>query len=261
MRITFEKYHGTGNDFVMIDIRNHAITEDPDMISQICHRRFGIGADGLILLGKSEDHDFSMRYFNSDGNESSMCGNGGRCITAFAKQLGIIQGETVFDAVDGPHRASILSESGDTFEVRLEMSDVTFSSWDKNDIFLDTGSPHLVRLCSNVKDLDVLSNGHRLRHDERFAPEGTNVNFIEGSGNGLSIRTYERGVEAETLSCGTGVTAAALAWAIRYEAMSPIPVNSMGGPLTVHFKRDKEHFTDIFLEGPAVHVFSGEMEI
>ncbi len=261
MRIPFEKYHGTGNDFVLVDNRNHVIPEDADTIAQICHRRYGIGADGLILLGNSDDHDFSMRYFNADGHESSMCGNGGRCITAFARQLGIIQQECSFLAVDGTHQASIISEEGKISIVRLQMMDVEIGQWNEDDIFLDTGSPHLVKECSMIQSLDVMTEGRRIRHDERFAPGGTNVNFIEESSEGLNIRTYERGVESETLSCGTGVTAGALAWSLRKHIEGPIKVISMGGLLKVHFNRKEDHFTDIYLEGPAAHVFSGELDI
>jgi len=261
MRIVFDKYHGTGNDFIMVDIRNHAIPDEPDIITYLCHRRFGVGADGLILLDNSAAYDFSMRYFNSDGYEGSMCGNGGRCITAFARKLGIIEKETQFEAADGLHSAGIISSDGRSYRVRLKMIDVQGSEWSGDEIYLDTGSPHLVKYCQDVKKLNVQEEGNSIRRQERFGPEGTNVNFIEGNRSGLYIRTFERGVEEETYSCGTGATAAALAWAIRNRSFSPVKLESPGGELLVHFKREGTDFTNIYLEGPATHVFSGEIEI
>lgn len=261
MQLSFSKYHGTGNDFIMVDVRNRAIRQDADSIASWCHRRFGIGADGLILLDKSTAYDFSMRYFNSDGNEASMCGNGGRCITAFARRLGIIGKEATFEAVDGIHHASILREEGNNYEIKLQMADVKVNTWKEDDIFLDTGSPHLVKICNKLESLDVDKHGRRIRYEERFMPGGTNVNFIEEIDGTLFIRTYERGVEAETLSCGTGVTAAALAWALRQHIESPVKLSSRGGDLTVYFTRTEGSFTNVFLEGPAAFVFSGEMEI
>jgi diaminopimelate epimerase len=261
MKLSFSKYHGTGNDFIIVDIRNRAIQLDTDSIAHFCHRRYGIGADGLILLDKSAEYDFSMRYFNADGKESSMCGNGGRCITAFANRLGIIDKETTFEAVDGIHHASILSKDNEIYVVKLQMSDVAKNTWNEDDIFLDTGSPHLVKVCSNLDNLDVDTHGRRIRHHDRFLPEGTNVNFIEEKGDTLFIRTYERGVESETLSCGTGVTAAALAWALRAHVESPVQLKSKGGGLTVYFNKTGDSFTDVYLEGPAAFVFTGEIEI
>jgi len=261
MRISFEKYHGTGNDFIMVDIRNHAIPEDADRIARLCHRRYGVGADGLIMLGRSESYDFSMRYFNADGREGSMCGNGGRCITAFAHQLGFILNETAFEAIDGPHKASILSHSDNNYQVRLQMADVKISAWTGDEIFLDTGSPHLVKQCRNINDIDINKLGKQIRNEKRFSPEGTNVNFIEEKDGKLFIRTYERGVEAETLSCGTGVTASALAWALRKQIPGPVSLQTMGGTLLVHFSQLTDIFTDIYLEGPAIRSFSGDIEI
>ena len=261
MKLAFSKYHGTGNDFIMVDIRNRAMPEDADIIAYLCHRRFGIGADGLILLDKSAVHDFSMRYFNSDGYESSMCGNGGRCISAFARRLGIIQSEATFEAIDGIHHAKILKEEKQLYEVRLQMMDVEAATWNEDDIFLDTGSPHLVKVCSNLDQLNVNTHGRWIRNEERFSPGGVNVNFIEEKDDLLHIRTYERGVEEETLSCGTGVTAAALAWAIKQHIEGPVHFMTRGGRLSVHFVRTDDKFTGIFLEGPAAFVYSGEIEI
>lgn len=261
MKISFEKYQGTGNDFILIDIRNHAISDDTAIIAHLCNRHYGIGADGLIILGVSDGYDFYMRYFNADGREASLCGNGGRCITAFAHKLGIIENEAFFKASDGEHRATIISRTGNTSLVKLEMNDVIGANWTNNSIFLDTGSPHLINLCKNLNSVDVIMEGRRLRNDPRFSPQGTNVNFAEEIDNELNIRTYERGVEDETLSCGTGVTAAAIGWAIRKGLNSPVRVRTRGGLLTVSFKKQDRSFKNISLEGDVEYVFSGQIEI
>jgi len=261
MKIAFEKYHGTGNDFILVDIRNHAIPTGADIIAELCDRSFGIGADGLIMLDVSEGHDFDMRYFNADGRESTLCGNGGRCITAFARKLGIIETEASFSAKDGIHHSKILQANDHECLVSLSMADVVTANWTGNSIFLDTGSPHLVQLCSELQKIDVYSEGKKLRNDPRYGPAGTNVNFIESLDGKLNIRTYERGVEDETLSCGTGVTAAAIGWAIRDGLASPIQLHTRGGNLKVSFNREGKIFTDIQLEGPASYVFSGQIEL
>lgn len=261
MKIAFEKYHGTGNDFIIIDIRNHAIPPTSDIIAHLCDRRYGIGADGLIMLDDSESQDFDMRYFNADGNESTLCGNGGRCITAFARNLGIIKTKASFSAADGIHNADILSVDGKECLVSLAMADVEATNWDGDSIFLDTGSPQLVNMCSGLSTLDVYNKGQKLRYDPLYGPSGTNVNFIEDLNGKLSIRTYERGVEDETLSCGTGVTAAAIGWAIKNDLPSPVQLHARGGILKVSFKREGKLFTNIRLEGPATFVFSGQIEL
>lgn len=261
MRKSFEKYHGTGNDFIIFDIRNRAIPEDADMISRICDRRFGIGADGVILLDESANFDFCMRYFNADGRESTMCGNGGRCVTAFAHQLGIISEKTIFEASDGRHTASIISAKGNEFEVKLQLSDVDANLWDGDRIFLDTGSPHLVKAVEGLRHMDAVAEGRAIRHEAQFAPGGTNVSFIEEVDGILNIRTFERGVEDETLSCGTGATAAALARALQKDTKSPVKVLNRGGLLQVFFMKEEGKFTDVHLQGPVVHVFSGKIEL
>ncbi|MEN8224928.1 MAG: diaminopimelate epimerase [Bacteroidota bacterium] len=261
MNIPFEKYHGTGNDFIIIDIRHHAIPDDPEMIGLLCDRHYGIGADGLIMLSASAGNDFRMRYFNADGREASLCGNGGRCIAAFAHKHGIIKEEAHFTAADGDHSAYVLAKKGNTYTVSLEMQDVKIAHWKDGHIFLDTGSPHLVKECEGLSTLDVFTEGKKLRHAPTFAPEGTNVNFVEEAEGVLNIRTYERGVEDETLSCGTGVTATAIARAIRDDLGSPVHVKAIGGTLKVSFIRTDTHFTSIKLEGPAEFVFKGEVEI
>lgn len=261
MRIVFEKYHGTGNDFIMIDIRNQAIPQSPDIIAQLCERRFGIGADGLIMLDTSAKNDFSMRYFNADGHESSMCGNGGRCITAFARRLGMIRKEAIFEAVDGMHRANILSQTGNLYEISLQMADVKASSWNEEGIFLDTGSPHFIQIREDIDNIDINHEGRKLRNSPMFSPGGTNVDFIEGSDDLLHVRTYERGVEAETLSCGTGVTAAAIGWAIKNGLDGPLKVKARGGMLEVSFNKNGKHFEHVYLQGPVAYVFSGNIDI
>jgi diaminopimelate epimerase len=211
MRVNFHKFHGTGNDFIMIDNRGNVFSKnDTNLIHHLCHRRFGIGADGLILLELpiNDDEDFNMVYYNSNGNQSSMCGNGGRCIVAFAKHLGIISTEAVFNAIDGRHSAVINIEN-----VALKMQDVQADDLNEEEIFLDTGSPHKILFFDEVGGIDVKKEGSKIRYSEKYKDGGgTNVNFVQQTGEeSFLVRTYERGVEDETYSCGTGVTAVALA--------------------------------------------------
>jgi diaminopimelate epimerase len=261
MNISFDKYHGTGNDFIIIDIRNHAIPDAPDIIAHLCDRHHGIGADGLIMMDLAEGFDFAMLYFNADGHKASLCGNGGRCITAYAHKLGMVEHEASFKAADGAHRAKIISTDRHKAQISLEMNDVTSAEWENESIFLDTGSPHLVILCEDLASLDVHAEGRKIRNASQFSPHGTNVNFIEEVDGVLKIRTYERGVEAETLSCGTGVTAAAIAWALKNNITSTIELMAIGGLLKVSFDKSDKGFTNIRLEGPAEYVFSGQIEI
>ncbi|RMA64924.1 diaminopimelate epimerase [Ulvibacter antarcticus] len=254
MEIPFFKYQGTGNDFVMIDNRQGIfIKNNTELVAKICDRRFGIGADGLILLENHPDLDFNMVYYNSDGNLSSMCGNGGRCISQFAKQLGIVDITAKFEAVDGLHEASIQG-----MNVSLKMADVSRISLSENCTFLDTGSPHHVQIVSQLDTFDVDYEGANIRNSI-YGKEGANVNFVQALGNDIfSVRTYERGVEAETLSCGTGVTAVALAMFETGKTTSnKVTLQTPGGVLTVRFKKQATGFTDIYLEGPASFVFKG----
>ena len=208
MKQTFYKYQGTGNDFVMIDNRQQTFDKNnTNLVSLLCDRRFGIGADGLILLENHDTHDFKMVYYNADGNQSSMCGNGGRCLVAFAKQLGIISNKAVFEAIDGLHHATI---EGDI--VKLQMQNVDAVENHKSHIFLDTGSPHHVQFEASIDDFDIKTKGAKIRYGAPYNEAGSNVNFVKKqSDTSFKVRTYERGVENETLSCGTGVTAVALA--------------------------------------------------
>jgi len=263
MKVAFAKYQGTGNDFVLIDNRNGNYDGlNAGQVNFLCDRKFGIGADGLILLEKNSGYDFNMRYFNSDGNISSMCGNGGRCITAFANSLSLINGEAMFTAIDGEHKAIIRHK--EPMIVKLKMGDVNGYELIGSDIFLDTGSPHYVRFINDVMKIDVVAEGRKIRYSDRFKVEGTNVNFVEATQSGLNVRSYERGVEDETLSCGTGVTASVLASAVKgiiNGAAGDCVVKSMGGLLNVHFEKSGKGFKNVWLEGEAKFVYSGEIEI
>jgi diaminopimelate epimerase len=262
MKITFEKYHGTGNDFIMIDDRDAKIVLSKEAISFICNRRFGIGADGMLLLQYSKDYDFRMRYYNADGGEGTMCGNGGRCITAFAKSLGIINENAHFTASDGAHFSKVKTIAADSYFVSLKMSDVNKAERFNDDFILDTGSPHLVKFVPDIKQVDVFTEGKKLRWDKAFQPGGINVNFVEIKKDHLVVRSFERGVEDITLSCGTGVTASVLAASLLDKGNSGhFDIKTDGGDLVVKFKKSDDHFTDIQLEGPAVKVFEGQIEI
>lgn len=262
MKIQFSKYHGTGNDFILIDLRNQSLIPDEALVARLCDRHTGIGADGLILLFADPDSDFRMAYFNCDGKESTMCGNGGRCITAFANRLGLIGERAHFSAIDGMHDAEIIGISGHEVNVRLWLKDVVIGSSTAMGTFADTGSPHLVRFMTGVQDLDVVREGRRIRNLKKFAETGINIDFVEVQRDGLFVRTYERGVENETRSCGTGVTASALVSASKFHPSKGFyNVVTRGGTLRVTFEQNKDEFTSVRLEGPAVHVFSGEIEI
>ncbi|WP_316804532.1 diaminopimelate epimerase [Pedobacter nototheniae] len=259
MKINFYKYQGAGNDFILIDHRANPVKNiDYDLVAQLCHRRFGIGADGLMFLQNHKDYDFEMLYFNADGKPGSMCGNGGRCIVAFAKHLGIIDKETDFLAVDGPHHARI-SENGEW--VDLQMIDVNTMNKDGDAFVLNTGSPHYVALQKNLKDIDVFHAGKNIRYNDTYKAEGINVNFVEDMTDYLFVRTYERGVEDETYACGTGVTAVAMAMAKHKNQTGHIKtdVKVLGGDIKVEFDYDGTTFTNVFLCGPAKLVFEGDV--
>lgn len=254
--MNFSKYEGAGNDFILIDDRDENFPlKDTDLIAAMCDRHFGIGADGLILLQNAEEYDFRMVYFNADGNPSSMCGNGGRCITAFAHRLKLIGDQAKFIAVDGSHQAEVLNDGN----IKLQMNDVKFAEWLNGEaILMDTGSPHYVAFNSAISELNVVEEGRKVRYSERFREQGVNVNFIEIKDEAVYIRTYERGVENETLACGTGVTAAAVAAALKLELKSPIQVHAVGGDLQVSFEQNGSAFTNIWKTGPAALVFDGK---
>ncbi|MAZ37218.1 MAG: diaminopimelate epimerase [Crocinitomicaceae bacterium] len=258
----FYKYQGAGNDFVMIDNRNGEVELGKNLntkiINRICNRNFGVGADGLILLQNDINSDFRMVYFNSDGNESTMCGNGGRCIVAFAKFLDVFEGNSCeFRAIDGMHKAKLYGDW-----VELQMIDVSKVEQIDNDFFLDTGSPHYVSFRENVKDLDLVKEGRKIRDNDRFKSEGTNVNFVASQHDILEVRTYERGVENETLACGTGVTAVALVADLQSKntKQNASRIKAVGGELEVSYEKNANgEFTNIWLKGPAQQVFKGQM--
>lgn len=257
-KVKFYKYQGTGNDFIMIDNREVSFPKnDTALINKLCDRRFGIGADGLILLENDDQVDFKMVYYNSDGKESSMCGNGGRCIVAFAKQLSIIDQKTTFVAVDGLHHATILDDNN----VALQMKDVDEVLIHDAYVFLNTGSPHHVTLVNDLQEMDVKQNGKAIRYSELYGEAGSNVNFVSQiSENHFAIRTYERGVEDETLSCGTGATAVAIAMYSIYKTKeNKISIDVQGGQLVVSFELNDSVYEKVFLEGPAEFVFEGQV--
>lgn len=240
----------------MMDDRAGEFSLNKKQIARLCDRRFGVGADGLILLQKDENTDFRMVYYNADGGESTMCGNGGRCIVAFAKKLGIIGQNTVFTAADGLHEALVEDDL-----VNLKMVEVSEISSQGKTYFLNTGSPHYVEFREEIDSVDVDREGRQIRNAPAYAPGGTNVNFAQKiSDNQLKIRTYERGVEAETLACGTGATAAALALMSQNHQQN-ITVEVLGGTLSVTAEAMGGGFDNIWLKGPAQFVFKGEIPL
>lgn len=261
MELTFYKYEGAGNDFVLLDDRETQFPDKrADLVKFICDRRFGIGADGLMLLRPVNGYDYKMVYYNADGNESTMCGNGGRCLAAFAQKLGIIDKKALFTAADGVHEAELLTDK----YVRLKMTDVTKIETGKDYYYLNTGVPHYVKFMSSINDMDVYNEGRKIRYNERFADQGTNVNFVQEYPDHISVRTYERGVENETLACGTGIVASVICSGIRkgindgsYSSL----VNARGGQLKVSFFRNDNKITNIWLEGPATFVFKGTINL
>lgn len=255
MQQTFYKYQGTGNDFVMIDNRQQTFNKkDTKHIAFLCDRRFGIGADGLILLENHPDLDFKMVYYNADGNESTMCGNGGRCLVAFANYLGVIKDKAVFEAIDGLHHATIENDI-----VKLQMLDVDAIEKHENYVFLNTGSPHHVQFEDFINDFDIKTKGAEIRYGEPYNEAGTNVNFVKKISNDtFRVRTYERGVEDETLSCGTGVTAVAIAMHVLKETYENcITLKVEGGELKVSFDAQDGSYKNVWLMGPANFVYKG----
>lgn len=255
MEFTFYKYQGTGNDFVMIDNRQLQFDKNnTKLVESLCDRRFGIGADGLILLENHPELDFKMVYYNADGNESSMCGNGGRCIAAFAKHLGIIQDKASFEAIDGLHHAII-----DNDVIKIQMQDVLSVENHQQHVFLNTGSPHHVQMEVNLNEFLIKEVGSKIRYGQPYNEAGSNVNFVKKLSEDIfQVRTYERGVEDETLSCGTGVTAVALAMFETGQTKSHlVTLETEGGQLQVSFEEEKGIYKNIWLIGPALKVFKG----
>lgn len=257
----FYKYQGAGNDFLIADNRNGSISLNSKNIQELCDRRYGIGADGLMLLECADGYDFKMVYYNSDGSGGMMCGNGGRCIVAFADRCGMPVEH--FIAADGPHEAYVLSRNGNTLEIKLKMKDVdkvvAYPQAGIEGLFLDTGTRHLVCPVCNIDSFNVEGEGRRRRWLDEFAPIGTNVNFIERKGDTLHVRTYEKGVEAETYACGTGITASAIAeWHMKHHTAAETPVETkikaLRDNLSVEFTPTTDGARDIWLTGPATFV-------
>lgn len=258
IQIHFYKYQGAGNDFIIIDNRAQKIALNTEQIARLCDRKFGIGADGLMLLEEEHPYDFRMVYYNSDGNESSMCGNGGRCIVAFARKLSLVNESTHFIAIDGEHKALLHS---DTY-VTLDMNDVTEIRDFGTHCILNTGSPHYVLWRDHIEDIDVFTEGRAIRNMQEFMPKGINVNFAKAEGNHIQVRTYERGVENETLSCGTGVTACAIAASGTASGSFSYDISTPGGQLQVSFaKKTPRHAISVKLSGPATFVFEGHIRL
>lgn len=261
MNIHFYKYQGTGNDFVILDNRKGEFsTLTTEQINFICERRFGVGADGLMLLSEKPGYDFEMKYYNADGHEGTMCGNGGRCLVKFAYHVGIHKNTYLFSAIDGDHEAEIDLDG----TVSLKMKDVNeIKSINGGDFILNTGSPHYIKMVNKLDSLDVFNLGKLIRNSPKFVEEGINVNFVENTGDDeIAVRTYERGVEDETLSCGTGVTAAALACYHNENGFNEVTVRTKGGKLSVEYDRTgDDNYKNIWLSGPAEKVYEGDIEI
>lgn len=258
MNVKFYKYEGTGNDFIILDNRENLYNGLlKTQVKFLCDRHFGIGADGLMLLNLVQGYDFGMTYYNSDGGESSMCGNGGRCLVRFAYDMGIHRETYHFLATDGGHKASL----GEHGWVQLKMKDVEGISHHFGDSVLDTGSPHYVKLVGDIRRVNVEDEGRSIRNSREFKEEGINVNFVQSEDERIVVRTYERGVENETLSCGTGVTAAALVFAHNEQGFNHVDVETLGGRLAVEFYKENGKYTNVWLSGPATYVFKGEIEL
>jgi diaminopimelate epimerase len=258
MKIHFYKYQANGNDFVIIDNRKLKLALTKTQIENICDRRFGIGADGVMLIEEHPSMNFDLEYFNSDGSQS-LCGNGSRAAVHLASQLGLVNGKAKFQAYDGAHDAELLSNG----IIMLRMNNVNEVKKLDQDYFIHTGSPHFIRFVKKADDYAVFEEGKKIRYSEAFKPGGTNVNFVEPrENNTIYVRTYERGVENETLACGTGVTAAALVASFQGYT-SPVKIKTLGGDLSVEFKTSSQPgtFQDIFLIGPAKMVFEGHLEL
>jgi len=260
MEAKFYKYQGTGNDFVIFDNRkqeyDHLTTEQ---IKRLCDRRFGIGADGLMLLNNHPQHDFEMKYYNADGNESTLCGNGGRCLVKFAYDMGIVKTTYTFLAIDGVHEAEVDLDG----TVSLKMNDVEKVQSKNGNFILNTGSPHYIQFADDVMTLDVFNKGRAIRYNNEFKEAGINVNFVEQTNEAdeIIVRTYERGVEDETYSCGTGVTAAALVCHHNDNGFNRVAVKTKGGDLSVEYDRIGDSYRNIWLCGPAEKVFEGMVDI
>ncbi len=256
----FDKLHGSGNDFIVVDATQQSVNLNVEQIRWLCDRHLGIGADGLIVIKPSWEADFQMIYYNSDGFEGSMCGNGGRTVTAYAFKRGIAGRSCRFLAYDGKHQGEVLAVNDTEFMISITMKEVDVQFCSDAYLLVNTGSPHYVSRVDNLAALDVVSQGRLIRHDKTLSDKGLNVNFLKIDNNAIQLRTYERGVEDETLSCGTGVTAAAIAVSM-WQGGENHQIHTLGGLLGVQFKRTDMHFTDIVLTGPVKYVFGGKINL
>jgi diaminopimelate epimerase len=273
----FYKYHGTGNDFIVIEERNENFIPDEKKTQSLCDRNFGVGSDGLLLLKNHEKYDFEMQFFNPDGSEATFCGNGARCIVAFANFLKIIDKKATFLAKDGEHSAyfnnndvvlkMIDTDSVGSRQLAVDSSQSSVFSWqsviDSEELFyLNTGTHHVVKFVDDVDAINIMTDASKIRYHEDYAPHGTNVNFVQECNGFLKIRTYEKGVEKETLSCGTGVVASALVYASLSENnITKIEVKAKGGDLKVSFQKKNNGFENVYLQGNAVQIFEGEVDV
>jgi diaminopimelate epimerase len=256
MKIRFSKYQGTGNDFIMIDNREANITLTSEQIIQLCDRKFGIGSDGIVLLEQTGFSDFYMNFFNPDGSQS-FCGNGSRCAVRFAQKLGMVESDGEFKAIDTKH-----DFHSDEHMVSIQMKNVLGIENENGHFVIHTGSPHYIVYRENIDQMDLVQEARKIRYSKRFEKEGINVNFVEIRGEDLYIRTYERGVENETLSCGTGVTAVALSWGFQNPTIKEAKIQTRGGILTVKFENiGLGEFEEVHLIGPAQWVFDGEINL
>ena len=255
-RVIFSKYHGAGNDFVMINAIKSPVSLTDEDVFRLCDRHTGVGADGLIMILPSEKYAFRMKYYNCDGHESTFCGNGGRCVSAFAVEEGITSQVIEYEASDGIHKAIVTKESDSEFMVSITMHDIESYDLNESRLLINTGSPHYVTRVHNLNNYDVRKHGADIRNDKSVSSDGVNVDFMELIGNEYHIRTFERGVEDETLACGTGVTASAIAASLWFGG-DDIDIRTTLATLNVRFRRDGNAFRDIVLSGPATHVFDG----
>ncbi|MFH1118515.1 MAG: diaminopimelate epimerase [Bacteroidota bacterium] len=255
----FFKFHGTGNDFILLDGRKIPAIPSKETIAQLCHRRFGIGADGLIILSPEDGFDFRMIYFNADGSPAGMCGNGARCAVACASMIGFSGNDAVFIAGDGPHTGKLKKDSESEWIVEVSMRDVIIPSLVGKQTVIDTGTPHFVNIVPDVSEIDTFAEGRNIRYSATYAEEGINVDWLSIEDNRLRVRTYERGVENETLSCGTGVTACAMVASLA-TGRTFREIETPGGRLNVSFRKDSDRFLDVRLKGPVKLVFKGEVD-
>ena len=264
MKLPFSKLHGAGNDFIFIDIRSNNLNLDKNQITKLCHRRNGIGADGVVFFNTSDQYDFIMHYYNADGSLGSLCGNAARCAVAFAYSLGIEKESYNFKAIDGVHSGKILQHTNQNWTISIDMKDIDEDKVIRHgdNFFINTGSPHHIEFVTEVDNIDVISKGKAIRYSTQYQPAGTNVNFASFDKNNIKIRTYERGVENETLACGTGVTAVAVATAIlKNKKQAAYKIKARGGDLMVSFTKEKSQFTKITLIGPVAFVYSGVIAV